>query len=103
MPITSVNAYFFIGVFYEKQKDYKKSIQMFKHCLSLDSSHFSATLHLATLLANCGESEKAIKYFNHALQLDKNNINAHFGLGKLQHSTNGDLESAERHFRIVLK
>ena len=32
-PVTNINAYFYLAVIYEKNKDYKKSIQLFKQCL----------------------------------------------------------------------
>jgi len=49
------NAFYYIGMCNEKMKDFKKSMQNFKKCLTLDSNHFGACIHLANLLANLGE------------------------------------------------
>jgi tetratricopeptide (TPR) repeat protein len=35
-PVTNINAYYHLGIIYEKKKDYKKSIQLFKQCLLYD-------------------------------------------------------------------
>jgi len=40
---------------YEKLKDFKKAMQCFKKCLTIDNNHFGACIHLANLLANLGE------------------------------------------------
>ena len=45
-----VDAFFYLGVICEKQKDYKKAILHLKTCLQLDKEHFWACLHYATLL-----------------------------------------------------
>ena len=52
----NVNAYFYLGVICEKQKDYKNAIKLLKQCLMIDKNHFGSCIHLATLLANAGES-----------------------------------------------
>jgi len=39
----------------EKMKDFKKGMQNFKKCLTVDNNHFGACIHLANLLANLGE------------------------------------------------
>jgi tetratricopeptide (TPR) repeat protein len=103
LPITHMNAYYYLALIYEKQKDFKKSIQLLKQCLGLDKAHFGATLHLATLLANAGEASKAKKYFNHALKLEPENPAVHFGLGKLIHASTDNIDQAEAHFRRVLE
>jgi tetratricopeptide (TPR) repeat protein len=54
--MTNFNAHFYLGVIYEKKKEYKKSITLFKQCLNNDKQHFGACIHLATLLANAGEA-----------------------------------------------
>lgn len=45
-----VDAFFYLGVICEKQKDYKKAILHLKTCLQMDKHHFWACLHYATLL-----------------------------------------------------
>jgi tetratricopeptide (TPR) repeat protein len=92
-PVTNINAYFYLGIIHEKKKDYKRSIQLFKQCLLYDTEHFGACIHLATLLANAGETQKAAKYFKHALKLVPNNIQANFGLGKILHSTSENIDA----------
>lgn len=57
-----------------------------------DTEHFGSCIHLATLLANDGETYKAAKYFKHALKLEPSNVAAHFGLGKILHSTTENLD-----------
>lgn len=76
------NAFYFVGMCHEKLKDFKRSMQNFKKCLTLDQNHFGSCIHLANLLANLGEGQRAAKYFKHAIKIDSESINAHFGLGK---------------------
>jgi len=54
----------------------------YKKCLTIDSNHFGACIHLANLLANLGEGQRAAKYFKHAIKIDPENVNAQFGLAK---------------------
>ena len=103
MPYTNINTHFYLGNIYERQKDCKRSIQLFKQCLNLDKTNFGATIHLATLLANCGETTKASKYFEHALKLDPESPAAHFSLGKILHSSPDSLEEAADHYLKVLE
>ena len=49
------NTFFFLGMSYEKTKDYKRSMLNFKKTLTLDKNNFGASIHLANLLANLGE------------------------------------------------
>ena len=67
---------------HEKNKDFKKSMQNFKKCLTLDSNHFGSCIHLANLLANMGEGQRAAKYFKHAIKIYPESINAYFGYAK---------------------
>jgi Tfp pilus assembly protein PilF len=76
------NTFFFLGMSFEKTKDFKRGMLNFKKSLTLDKNHFGATIHLANLLANLGEGQRAAKYFMHAIKIDPENVNAHFGLGK---------------------
>ena len=102
LPITNINAYFYLGVIHEKRKDFKKSITLFKKCLHLDRSHFSSALHLATMLANTGEDEKAQKYFKYAIKLEPDSVPAHFNLGKLLHASPAHIDEAADHYKIVI-
>lgn len=70
---------------------------MYRQCLSIDTEHFGACLHLAAILANQGDTSKAKKYFAHALKLEPKSVPANFGLGKILQSTNEDLEAAIKH------
>lgn len=49
------NSFYYIGMCNEKMKDFKKGMQNFKKCLTVDNNHFGACIHLANLLANLGE------------------------------------------------
>ena len=49
------NSFYFLGMSYEKTKDFKKSMQNYKKTLTLDNNHFGGCIHLANLLANLGE------------------------------------------------
>jgi len=63
-------------------KEYKKCVLSYKKCLTLESEHFGACIHLANLLANIGEGQRAAKYFKHAIKINPNSVNANFGMGK---------------------
>jgi predicted TPR repeat methyltransferase len=47
--------FFYLGSVHEKSKEYKKAVLNYKKCLTIDSKHFGACIHLANLLANVGE------------------------------------------------
>ena len=98
----NVNAYFYLGVICEKQKDYKKSIQLLKQCLIFDKMHFGSCIHLATLLANAGESQKAAKYFKHARAIDKHSIPANFGYGKTLHALTSNVDAPIPYFEYCV-
>lgn len=85
------NVFFQLGGVYERAKEFKKAVLNYKKCLTLDTKHFGACIHLANLLANVGEGQRAAKYFKHAIKVATENpsgigkeslINAYFGLGK---------------------
>lgn len=85
------NVFFHLGGVFERAKDFKKAVLNYKKCLTLDTKHFGACLHLANLLANIGEGQRAAKYFKHAIKVAQETpdavpkdsvINAYFGLGK---------------------
>ncbi|TNV86060.1 hypothetical protein FGO68_gene7424 [Halteria grandinella] len=95
------NVFFHLGGVYERAKDFKKAVLNYKKCLTLDTKHFGACLHLANLLANVGEGQRAAKYFKHAIKVGGESeqavgkesiVNAYFGLGKTlqQYSDNKD-------------
>jgi tetratricopeptide (TPR) repeat protein len=71
-----------LGNALEKVKEYKKCVLNYKKCLTLDTKHFGACIHLANLLANIGEGQRAAKYFKHAIKIDPKSVNALFGMGK---------------------
>ena len=83
---------------YEKTKDFKKSMQNYKKCLTLDSNHFGGCIYLANLLANLGEGQRAAKYFKHAIKIDPDSLNAHFGLGKALQQYSEDKDAPIEHF-----
>jgi Tfp pilus assembly protein PilF len=58
-----------LGAAHERGKEFKKAVLNFKKCLTLDSKHFDACIHLANLLANVGEGQRAAKYFKHAIKI----------------------------------
>ena len=98
----NVNAYFYLGVICEKQKDYRKAIQLLKQCLIFDKMHFGSCIHLATLLANAGESQKAAKYFKHARAIDKHSIPANFGYGKTLHSLTTNVDAPIPYYQYCI-
>lgn len=99
----NVNAHFYLGVIYEKKKNYPKAILLLKQCLVLDKNHFGACIHLATVLANQGEHKKAAKYFKHCYSLDHNSIPANFGLGKTLHSLTNNVDEPIKYYEFVIK
>lgn len=96
------NSFYYIGMCNEKMKDFKKSMQNFKKCLTIENNHFGACIHLANLLANLGEGQRAAKYFKHAIKIDPESINAHFGLGKALQQYSEDKDAPIPHFQEVL-
>ena len=49
-----------------------------------------------------GEYTKAKKYFKHCIKLNQNSVPAHFGLGKIIHHVEEDLNEALKHYKIVI-
>ena len=81
----------------------KEAIYQFKQCLSLDQQHFGAAIHLATQLANLGDYTKAQKYFKHSLRLNPQSVPAHFGLAKILHQAQDEIDEALKHYRYVVE
>ena len=100
-PKVQISAYFHLGNLYEK-RDRSKAISLYKQCLSIEKTYMPALIHLATLMANSGETSKAKKYFREVLQLDAENVTAHFSLGKIHQSSSENFDDAVRHFEIVI-
>ena len=100
-PKVQLSAYFHLGNLYEK-RDKGKAISLYKQCLSLEKTYMPALIHLATLMANSGDTSKAKKYFREVLQLDAENVTAHFSLGKIHQSSSENFDDAVRHFEIVI-
>jgi tetratricopeptide (TPR) repeat protein len=65
----STSAFFYLGVIYEKAREYNPAIAVLKQCLTMDQEHFGAAIHLATLLANTNDNKKSAKYFRHAQKI----------------------------------
>ena len=56
-------------------------MQHYKQCLTLDSNHQAACMHLASLLAGQGEGVRAKKYYLHVLKIEPDSVSANYGLG----------------------
>lgn len=98
-----VDAFFYLGVICEKQKDYKKAILQLKTCLQMDKEHFWACLHYATLLGELRQYQKAVKYFKHARKLNPESIPANFGYGKTLHFLTNNPEVAKEYYEFCIK
>ena len=92
------NTFYYLGMCYERNKDFKKCMQNYKKCLTIDNNHFGGCIHLANLLANLGEGQRAAKYFKHAIKIDPDSLNAHFGLGKALQQYSEDKDAPIPHF-----
>ena len=99
----NVSAFFYYGVFLQHNKEFDEAIRNLKQCLAIDTENFGACIHLASLLANTGESKKAAKYYKHALKLDPNSIEANFGMGKILHAITSIGGSSIPYFKKVLE
>lgn len=99
----STSAFFYLGVIHEKNREYQQAISILKQCLTLDHDHFGATIHLASLLANTGDSKKAAKYFRHAVKIKPDSIPANFGLGKTLHLVTANGEASIPYYEKVLE
>ena len=75
----------------------------YKRCLTIETNHFGACIHLANLLANLGEGQRAAKYFKHAIKIDPTSLNAHFGLGKALQQFSDDKDAPMQHYLEVLE
>ena len=69
----------------------------------IDKNHFGSCIHLATLLANAGESQKAAKYFKHARAIDNDSIPANFGYGKTLHALTNNVDAPIPYFEHCIK
>ena len=60
------NAFYYLGVVLEKQREHRRSQALFKQCLNLDQEHFGASVRLATDLANQSEMVRGRARCQHA-------------------------------------
>jgi len=95
---------FTLGIAYEKNKETKNAIEIFKSILQKNKEHIQSLTHLGRILLNMKEPKRAMKYFNFALTLDDNNALANFGVGKiLQEDKEGTKEEIEKNLTDALK
>ena len=74
----------------------------FKQCLQLDSNHFGACIHLASLLSSQGEGQRSAKYYKHALKLEKDSVVANYGLGKALQEYTKDKDQCISYYKKVI-
>lgn len=65
-----------MGMCEEKLNEFKNAMLNYKRCLTTESNHFGACLHLAKLLVQLNEHVRAIKYYKHAIKIDADSIPA---------------------------
>lgn len=91
------NRLFILAMLYEKDKNYHKSIEIYKLILAKNKEHLQSMIHLAFILQNAREYKRAFKYFQFALKIDPNLPAAHFGLGRIYQAMR-NFTDAESHY-----
>jgi tetratricopeptide (TPR) repeat protein len=93
---------YFLGLIYEKNKNYNKAIQVYKNILALDKDHIQSMCRIGTLLYNAKEYKRAMKYFSYALKINASLSYPYYGIGKVYYALN-ELEEASTNFILALK
>jgi tetratricopeptide (TPR) repeat protein len=68
----NINAYIYLGGIYQKERDFKKAIQIYKRALGIDNTAFVALYNMALAYDNSGNINNAIKYYTESIEIREN-------------------------------
>jgi len=90
-----VNAYYFIGAFYQQLNNLDSAIWAYQHVAEL-TENYQAYLQLANLQLQANQTENAKASYNRSLELDSSasNIRSYLGLSAI-HEEGGDRETGK--------
>lgn len=90
-----------LGYLYDRESQYKKSIESYEKSIQLDSASFQSFIQLSELYEYQGEFEKALQYAKKAAQRDPNSYRSFSQLGDL-YKAKRDYENAIASFRKAI-
>lgn len=94
--------WFFIGLWWYKQRDFKKSIVAYKMATELNANFEIAYKNLANAYDEDGDFNNAIKYNMKVIELNPNSDKAHNNLG-IVYGDSGNIEKATEYFIKAIK
>ena len=77
---TLANTFFMLGKVQLKLKEKNQSFISFKKCLSINSSHYGANIHLGDMMLDFGKQKHAAVFYKNALKANPGSASATFGL-----------------------
>jgi len=100
--LNDANAYYRLGWYFAKQKQFPQAIENFQKALQINPNLSGAYNNLGNIYYFTGRRDLAIKNYEKAIQLNPGLADAHFNLGYLYY-LEGWLKKAAREFNTVLK
>ncbi|GAB4151848.1 MAG: hypothetical protein Tsb009_27410 [Planctomycetaceae bacterium] len=86
-----------LGMFYLSSKRYDEAVTTFKQATAVEPNVPAYRYHLGIALAHVGETRTALSHFTATV----GEAAGHYNIGRILHDK-GQLEAAERHYRIAL-
>jgi len=95
------DAYFMMGMAYNKMGAYEESIEPLREAVRILPDNVSAYCALGIAYNALNRYDEAINVFNQAIEIKKRDPEAHFGLG-LTYYRRGSIESAKKEYETLL-
>ncbi|MFQ5701966.1 MAG: tetratricopeptide repeat protein, partial [Acidobacteriota bacterium] len=102
IALNSFRAYYYLGLAYKSDRQYKKSIEPLAVALELDPVNLSARVALGDCYLNRGDPTEALAEYHRALRLQEDFAPAYDALGRAAESS-GDDEKAIEYFRRAIE
>lgn len=86
------DCFFYLGVFYEKIKDYKKAINNYKHAVQLSDNSQDISIYFNNIglcYYKMDDNDNALQYYKLSLDMDKNNDDAKYNMNLIVNPAGG--------------
>ncbi len=98
----SAEAYFYLGLAYDKAGDREKAIESYKEVIRLDPTSSVAYCNLGFNYRDLGDNQKAIECFKEAIRIKPDYNEAQVNLG-MAYVEAGDIENALKEYEVLQK
>jgi arylsulfatase A-like enzyme/Tfp pilus assembly protein PilF len=96
-----IDAWFSIGIEYQRVKRWKEAIDYFKKALELKPDYDLPVINIANCYLRLGDDEAALAGYEHYLTIDPKNAHIRYQIGEI-YLDKGDVARAEQNFKEAL-